>query len=200
MLKIALIISLSWFSAIIFGQRAEDVEGLPIGVEAPLFKAIDAGEHTVKLKTLLKKGPVVLVFYRGQWCPVCNKHLKTLQDSLEQIENLGATVIAISPEKPEYLNVMAQKTKASFTLLYDRDYKIMDVYKVTFTPPAATTAMYNFVLNANLKEAHSKDTQQLPVPATYIINRNGVIVWRQFNPNYKKRSSVKAIKQALSAL
>lgn len=177
-----------------------EASGLDVGTVAPLFSAVDADGKTVTLQQFLNKGPVVMVFYRGQWCPVCNKHLKTLQDSLEQINALGATVLTISPQKPEFLNEMAEKTKAKFPLLYDENYSIMDSYKVTFTPPAATTLMYNVLLGAELKKSQSDESQRLPVPATYIINTDGVIVWRQFDPNYKNRSTVKDIKEALANL
>jgi peroxiredoxin len=135
----------------------------------------------------------VLIFYRGQWCPICNRHLSQIQDSLKFIAEKGATVIAVSPEKPEYLEKMEKKTGSEFTLLYDEDYKIENAYDVTFTPDDKQIFMYNTMLNAKLKESHSDDSQQLPIPATYIIGTDGMIVWRQFNPDYKKRSTVAEI-------
>jgi peroxiredoxin len=181
-------------------RRAEDAKGLTVGTKAPTFSAIDADNTEFKLSKALKKGPVVLIFYRGFWCPVCNKHLSTIQDSLSLLTDKGATVIAVSPEKPEYLDKMKQKTGARFRLLYDDAYKIADAYDVTFTPPAATLFMYNTVLNAHLKESHSDDSQRLPIPATYIINKKGIIVWRQFDPDYHKRSTVKDIIENLPIL
>lgn len=174
-------------------RGAEDAKGLKVGSKAPTFTAIDADSTEFSLKPALQKGPVVLIFYRGFWCPVCNKHLSAIQDSLTMVSNKGATVIAVSPEKPEYLDKMAQKTAAQFRLLYDEGYKIANAYDVTFTPAAATRFMFNTVLNAKLKKTHSDDTERLPIPATYIINQNGVIIWRQFDPDYKNRSSVKDI-------
>ena len=181
-------------------RRAEDAKGLIVGTKAPTFSAIDADSTEFNLKLALQKGPVVLIFYRGFWCPVCNKHLSTIQDSLSLLTDKGATVIAVSPEKPEYLDKMKQKTGAQFRLLYDEGYKIADAYDVTFTPPTATLFMYNTALHANLKESHSDDSQRLPIPATYIINTKGIIVWRQFNPDYHKRSTVKDIIENLPIL
>ena len=89
--------------------------------------------------------------------------------------------------------MMANKTGAKFTLLYDEEYKIANAYDVTFTPSSKQLFTYNKFLGANLKETHSDDSQRLPIPATYIIEQNGTIVWRQFNPDYKNRSSVKEI-------
>ena len=174
-------------------RDANDAHGLLPGTEAPMFKAIDADSLEFSLKDAIKKGPVVIIFYRGFWCPVCNQHLGSIQDSLKMIEEAGAKVIAISPEKPEYLDKMAEKTSAEFTLLYDEDYKIADAYDVTFKPKAMQLFTYNVVLGAGLKNTHSDKSQRLPIPATYIVNQNGIIVWRQFDPDYKNRSSVKEI-------
>lgn len=174
-------------------RSADEAKGLATGQKAPLFSAIDAENELFNLSQALESGPVVLIFYRGHWCPVCNKHLSSIQDSLNQILDKGATVVAVSPEKPEYLEKMSKKTKAEFRLLYDEDYKISDAYDVTFTPDNKQLVLYNTVLNAKLKETHSDDSQRLPIPATYIISREGKIVWRQFDPDYRNRSAVKDI-------
>lgn len=174
-------------------RSADKANGLQVGAKAPDFNAVDADSISFQLYKALDENPVVIIFYRGFWCPYCNKHLAQIQDSLSLITESGAKVVAISPEKPEYLDKMAKKTGANFKLLYDEGYKISDAYDVTFTPKKAKLIIYNAALGANLKETHSDDSQRLPIPATYIIDKNGVIVWRQFNPNYKKRSTVKEI-------
>jgi peroxiredoxin len=174
-----------------------EVHGLEVGKKAPNFIAIDADSNSFSLKTALKDGPVVMIFYRGFWCPVCNKHLSTMQDSLQLIQATGAKVFAISPEKPEYLNKMADKTGAEFTLLYDEGYKIANAYAVNFTPTVRQLFIYNTVLGGKLKESHSDESQRLPIPATYIINREGKIIWRQFDPDYHNRSTVQGILNAL---
>jgi len=147
-------------------------------------------DSTFTLSEALKKGPVVVIFYRGQWCPVCNKHLSTLQDSLQMIYEKGASVIAISPEQSEFLKRTAEKTHASFSLLYDEGYKIANLFDVTFKPDSLTTVMYNTILRANLKEANTDVSQRLPIPATFIIGTSGKIIWRHFDSDYKKRSTV----------
>jgi len=174
-------------------RSADEANGLPVGVQAPDFQAIDANDITFTLAEALNTGPVVLIFYRGHWCPVCNKHLGIVQDSLKLITDRGATVVAISPQKPEYLEKMAAKTGATFSLLYDEGYTISDAYEVSFTPEEKQLYTYNTRLNANLKEAHSDDSQRLPIPATYIISRRGNIIWRQFDPDYHNRSSIRDI-------
>ena len=176
---------------------AAERNGLPTGEKAPMFQAVDKDKRVFSLQDTLKIRPVVLIFYRGVRCPVCSKHLNDLQDSLKLIEAKGAKVVAVSPQKPEYLDSMAQKTGAHFSLLYDEDYAIADAYKVSFKPNKSTLLMYNTMLNANLKKTQSDDSQRLPIPATYIISREGQIIWRHFNPDYKARSSVKEILEQL---
>src|SRR5687767_3980125 len=84
--------------------NAQAPEGLFLASKAPDFKGKDQNGNDIRLKDLLKKGKVVLVFYRGEWCPYCNKELSRLQDSLQLITEKGATVIAVSPEKPENIS------------------------------------------------------------------------------------------------
>ena len=86
----------------------DEAKGLQVGAKAPLFTAIDQNKKQYSLEKALKRGPVVLVFYRGYWCPVCNRQLKKLQDSLDLVYAKGATLIAVSPEKPEYGKIMEQ--------------------------------------------------------------------------------------------
>ncbi|MDD4991143.1 MAG: peroxiredoxin-like family protein [Paludibacter sp.] len=174
-------------------KTVKEAKGLNVGDRVKDFSAIDLHDNKFTLSEALKKGPVVVIFYRGQWCPICNKHLKNLQDSLNLIYDKGATVIAISPEKSEFLKRTAEKTHASFALLYDDGYKISNQFDVTFRPDSMSRLMYNGMLGANLKEAQTDDSQQLPIPATFIIDKDSKIVWRQFDPDYKKRASVEDI-------
>jgi peroxiredoxin len=119
--------------------------------------------------------------------------LKSLQESLNVIYDKGATVIAVSPEKSEFLKRTAEKTNASFALLYDEAYRISNQFDVTFRPDSMSRIMYNGMLGANLKEAQTDDSEQLPIPATFIIGKDSKIVWRHFDPDYKKRASVEDI-------
>ena len=177
-----------------FAQEAP--EGLFLNSKAPDFKAKDQNGNEVRLKDLLKKGKVVLVFYRGQWCPYCNKHLKRLEDSLQLIKDKGAMVVAVTPEKPESVAATVEKTKAEFPILYDEDLKIMKAYDVEFKVPENTLTRYR---NAGIKidENNGKNGNYLPVPATYIIDKESTVVYRFFNQDYKKRPSVQEILNAL---
>ena len=95
-----------------YSQNTKSVDealGLPVAAKAPNFAAMDADSAIFELNKAIEDRPVVIIFYRGFWCPVCNKHLSQIQDSISLITDKGATVVAISPEKPKYLDKMAEK-------------------------------------------------------------------------------------------
>lgn len=197
-------ISLAFMNSASYAQvsiRALDaLKGLQVGDDAPLFNLENQDEEVVLLEDILKEGPVVLVFYRGQWCPICNRHLGRFQDSLSLINSLDASVIAISPEQPEYLYAMKDKVDLEFDLLYDRGYFVASEFGLLFDPGQSLRDRYDKLLSANFRDAHQDERGLLPIPATFIIGQDGKIAWRQFNPNYKKRSSVSEIIDALKAI
>lgn len=174
-------------------KTLNQAKGLSIGEKVINFVANDIHGMPFELLTALESKPIVLIFVRGQWCPFCNMHLKSIQENLPKIYEKGANVVVVSPERSEYIQRTVEKTGAEFTLLYDEGYKISDAFDVTFKPGGAQRLMYNTVLGANLKESHSDDSERLPIPATFVIDKNGVIVWRHFDPNYIKRAKVKDI-------
>lgn len=180
-----------------FVDAQEKPEGLFINSKAPDFKATDQYGKEIRLKDVLKDSLVVLIFYRGQWCPYCNKQLKKLEDSLQLIKDKRAKLIAVTPEKTEYISKTIEKTKASYSLLYDKEMKIMKAYAVAFEVDDRTVSRYK---NADIDLATAngqKDKVYLPVPAVYIINKEGTIVYRFFEADYKKRPSVKDILENL---
>ncbi len=176
-----------------FEKKTSDVKGISVGAEVKNFTATGLNGMQFNLDEQMKKGPVVLMFFRGQWCPVCNKYLSSVQDSLELILGKGATLVAISPELPENLAETKEKTKAEFILLHDKDYLIAKEFDVLFKPDRSTRLLYNTALGANLDEAHGASEVLLPVPATFIIGKDSKVIWRQFDHNYNKRASIKDI-------
>lgn len=189
-MKKILLFLLMLTNAGLFAQEAP--EGLFIGSKAPDFKGKDQNDKDIKLKDLLKKGKVVLVFYRGQWCPYCNKQLSALQDSLQQIIDKGATLLAVSPEKTEMIDKTVEKTKAEFSILHDKDLKIMKAYDVDFEVPENTVTRYRNA-GLDLEKLNGENGTNLPVPAVYIIDMESTITYRFFDKDYKKRPSVKEI-------
>src|SRR5438445_795684 len=115
--------------SISFARAQDKPEGLFINSKAYDFKAKDQNGNEVSMKDLRKKNYVVVVFYRGNWCPYCNRYLKRLQDSLDLITAKGAQVVAITPEAQEGISKTIERTKASFPILHDEDMKIAKAYQ-----------------------------------------------------------------------
>ncbi len=181
-----------------FSLFAQDKpEGLFINSKAPEFKLKDQSGIEVSLKELRKKGPVVVIFYRGNWCPYCNKELTRLQDSLQFITDKGASVVAITPEATEGINKTIEKTKAVFPILHDEEMKASKAYQVSYQVDERTLNRYKSFGTDLLAINQQKTSAYLPVPAVYIVNKEGSITYRYFNEDYKKRPSVKEILQEL---
>lgn len=190
MIKLLTLFSALFLTILTFAQ--DKPEGLFINSKAPNFTAKDQNGNEVSLKDLKKKGNVVVVFYRGSWCPYCNKHLQKLQDSLNLISEKGATVVAISPETPEGIAKTVEKTKASFPIIYDEEMKIAKNYHVSFKVDEKTAVRYKNS-DIDLLKINNQKEPLLPVPAVYIVNKDGFVTYRFFESDYKKRVSVKEI-------
>lgn len=173
-------------------------EGLATGQKAPTFDAETAQGESLYLQKLLKEGPLVLMFYRGQWCPVCNKYLQSFEDSVNLIREAGAQILAVTPETPENAQKMREQTGTSVTIVADTSETIMEQYQVAFDVTGAYANKIEKGLNVNIANNNGDQKARLPVPATYIINQDGRIAWQFFNPNYKQRASVKKIVEALN--
>lgn len=172
-------------------------EGLFINSKAPEFKGKDQSGNEVSLKDLRKKGPVVVVFYRGSWCPYCNKELKRMQDSLQLLKDKGAQIVAISPEKSDGIAKTIEKTGATFSILHDEDMKIAKGYGVSYQVDEKTQQRYKSFGNDLLEINGQKERAYLPVPAVYIINRDGAVTFRFFEEDYRKRVYVKDLLNSL---
>ncbi len=166
--------------------------GLGIGTIAPNFSAKDQNGKTIELKQLIKQGPVVLVFYRGEWCPYCNKQLSELNDSIPSITKKGAKVIAISPENMVNVEKTVKKTKATYSIITDDKTKIMTDYKVGFTLNQEMTTKYKGY-GIDLTERNGTNGNNLPVPTVYIVDRSGKITFKHIDEDITKRASVKEI-------
>ena len=182
-------------------QAQEKPEGLFINSKAPEFKGKDQNGNEIVLKDLRKKGPVVIIFYRGYWCPYCNKELQKLEDSLQLIKEKGAQLIAITPEKQEGVAKTIEKTKASYPIITDGDLKIMKAYDVAYLVDTKTIDRYKMAsIDLAANNGQKPDGVYLPVPAVYIIGKDGEIKYRFFEEDYKKQAGVKDILNNLAGL
>lgn len=194
MKKVLFTFVLSLFIMVSFAQKDTTVypTGLKVGDVAPNFEAKDNTGKLFSLKKVLKKGDVVIVFYRGQWCPFCNKALSHLNDSLALITAKGATVVAISPETEQNVVKTVEKTKATYPVISDKDLSILKAYKVNFAVEPKVIEKYK-KYNIDFAVINGSNGATLPVPATYVIGKNGKIKYVFFNPDYRVRPSVQSI-------
>jgi peroxiredoxin len=178
-------------SFIATGSIAQSKE-LAAGDKAPLFAASNQRGKMVNLSDLQAQGKTVVIFYRGYWCPYCNKQLKDYEDSLELIKSKGATVVAITPELPTYVLKTINKTKASFSIISDKDQSIMKSYGVAFSLDEQARLRLQRI-GVDLKETNGNNSNMLPVPGVFVINQKGIIEYVYFDPNYRNRLSVKEL-------
>jgi peroxiredoxin len=185
-----------------FGMETTDSKiplGLKPGDKAPDFTGYDQHGILVQSKKILESGPMVLLFYRGKWCPVCSRYLNNYQDSIEILTGMGINFVAITPESIENVEQTVKLHNLSFTVIYDCQEQIMIDYDLMFNVTKRYQDSVMNYLSIDIAKNNGREVAHLPVPATYIINRDGIIVAVQFDPDYNKRASVKWMIQNLSS-
>ncbi|MGJ8550192.1 peroxiredoxin-like family protein [Winogradskyella wichelsiae] len=157
-----------------------------IGDQAPNFTLNNALEQPVTLKDYLKKGPVVLTWYRGGWCPYCNLTLKQLQQELPNFKASGANLLALTPELPDASVSTSEKNDLQFEVLSDIGNKVAKDYGIVFKLTDDVAKIYN--ASFGLNEHNGDVTNELPLAATYIINEEGKIDYAYLNTDYRNRA------------
>lgn len=165
--------------------------GLKIGDRAPDFELENQDGELISLDEKLKDGPVLLVFYRADWCSICRKHLAEFQDRIKDIEAAGqASVLAISPQKKEYSRKLSKENGYTFPILCDANHQTMKDYKVLFH----VTDKYNqYIIEAKGESIEFRNGNKepvMPVPATYMIGQDKRIKYVHYDPNYRVRADV----------
>lgn len=167
--------------------NASQVKGMKVGDKAPDFVLPNAIGKTVSLSQFLTVGPVILKFYRGEWCPICNLDLKKIQDYLGQIEALGARVLAISAQRPDDALTITQKNELEFDVLSDINQEVIRAYNLLFDPGQ------DYHQRRDLRLLNGDGSKTLPVPATFVITTDFTIVAAHVEANYTERMSPEEI-------
>jgi len=157
---------------------------LKVNDPAPDFSLPDAYGHEISLTTLLKAGPVVISFYRGEWCPFCNLELRALQQALPEINKLSANLIAVSPEKPEGGLLVTEKNKLTFSVLSDFRNAVARRFGIVFRVGDEVQDISRTVFKNDLALRNGEDTYELPVPATFVIDRSGIVRFAHVEVDY----------------
>jgi peroxiredoxin len=171
---------------------------LKAGAMAPDFILPDVHGNKVQLSTLLAKGPVVVSFYRGGWCPYCNLELRALQRVLPQLQQLGASLVAISPQRPDESLSTAEKNALSFPVLSDLSSSVASSFGITFDLAEELRPIYT-QFNHPLPQKNGVDSWVLPIPATYVIDKKGKILLSFVDIDYRNRLEPSEVITALSS-
>ena len=142
----------------------------------------------------------MLVFYRGEWCPYCNTYLRALQAALPEITARGATLLAVSPQSPDHSLSITEKAQLGFDVLSDVDQAVIRAYKVQFTAPADLQDVHTNVFQLDLRDHTANRSWQLPIPATFVIDRAGVVRAAHVSADYRTRMEPADIIAALDDL
>ena len=171
---------------------------LKAGDHAPTIVLESAKGATVDVGTLLKKAPVIVTFYRGGWCPYCNLELKAYQDILPEIVAAGASLVAISPEKPDDTVSTAEKNALTFEVLSDVGQKVGRAFGLVYEFTEELKSAYRgFNLDIPARNG-TPGEWALPVSATYIIGRDGSIIYAYTDVDYRDRADPRDVLAVLT--
>ena len=159
------------------------------------LKTVD--DEDVKLREVVAEKPAALIFYRGGWCPYCNKHLKDVQSIEDEISQAGYQIIAISPDDPAHLRKSLDQHELSYKLLSDTKMDAAKGFGLAFRLDTKTLEAYKGYGIDLAKSSGGGNSDALPVPAFYLVNKEGEITFAHTDADYKKRLSTKEILEAL---
>jgi peroxiredoxin/YHS domain-containing protein len=168
---------------------------LKVGAQAPDFTLPDATGASVNLKSLLTKGPVVVTWYRGGWCPYCNLQLREYQKAMPSFAVLNAQVVAISPQTPDNSLTTQQKNQLAFSVLSDTGNTVAKQFGIAYQLPREVAASFQGKLD--LAKINGDASGELPLSATYVIGTDGLIRYAFVDADYRNRAEPEAILAAL---
>ncbi len=176
-------------------DSAEKVQPLTVGAEIPdvTLRTVDGTTHD--LRASAGKQPLVVVFYRGGWCPFCTRHLAELGQIEAELREMGLRIVAVSPDRPEVLAESVKTHELTYTLLSDSSMTAAKAFGIAFRVDDATVEQYKGY-GIDLEAASGEKHHLLPVPAVFIIGTDGRIRFAYANSDYKVRLSVEALLEA----
>lgn len=164
------------------------------GDSAPLFTLPDGRGRPVSLAARLARGPVVVSFYRGRWCTYCSLELQAYREAAPRIRQLGASLLAVSPARIDA--PVAELAEGGFELLHDAGNRVARRFGIAFRLPPALQDLYQQA-GVDLPTINGDDSWELPVPATYVIAPDGIIVLAYVEVDYRERLDPKTVLEVL---
>jgi peroxiredoxin len=172
---------------------------LKVGDKAPAFTLNDPDGHPVSSLDLLAKGPLIVTFYRGVWCPYCNMDLLALQETLPAFIEAGASVVAISPQTQVNSRKSVRTNALSFPILSDTHNDVAAAFGLRFELPDYLVDLYKMLKN-DLPSFNGDPSWTLPMPARFVVAQDGTIVYAEVNPDYTHRPEPDSLLPALRGL
>jgi peroxiredoxin len=174
--------------------------GLNVGDRAPNFRLRGSDGEAVTLYERLAHGPVVLVFYRGDWCPYCNLELRHYQRRLPELRDAGADVIAITPQAPDRSLQAVERHSLQFSVVSDEDFEVIEQYGLTIDVEGDYREVMEHGFGRNLAELNADGTWRLPAPGTYVVGRDATVVAAYVSPRYWTRMEPDEVVEAVRSL
>ena len=186
-----------------FGSSVEDLKtkniednSIQVGQKMPEFLLPNAYGEKIHFTQILKKGKMILAFYRGSWCPYCNLELKFLQDNLLRIQEKNAVLVAISPQNPDHSLTMVEKNNLEFEVLTDHNNDFAKKLGIVFQLQDFVLPYYqNLGIDLSLFNNNKENT--LPVPAVFVVDENSKIIFKFLDVNYMNRIDIEELIQVL---
>ncbi|HJV63075.1 MAG TPA: peroxiredoxin-like family protein, partial [Albitalea sp.] len=172
---------------------------LRAGQRAPDFVLADATGRPVDSKQLRSRGPLVISFYRGAWCPYCNLELQAWQRHLPELDALGATLVAISPQVPDASLTLAQKHALAYPVLSDFGHRVARQFGIVYEVDEAVRPVYQ-AFGVDLPAYNGDASFELPVPATYLVDRDGTIAGEWIDTDYRRRAEPSVVLSRLGEI
>ena len=186
-----------------FGKSIKDLKtknieekSIKLGAIMPDFSLPNAKNEIIHSKEILKSGKMIIAFYRGSWCPYCNLELKALQENLSKINDKKVSLVAISPQSPDNSLSIIEKHNLTFEVLTDKDNTFAKQLGIVFELQDFVLPFYN-ALGINLSSFNKNDDTSLPIPAVFVVNENGIIIYKFADVNYMNRIDIDELLKTL---
>jgi peroxiredoxin len=170
---------------------------LPVGAQAPAFALKDANSKMVRSEDMLSLGPLVIKFFRGRWCPYCMTELETWRDLYGRLRERGALMVAIGPQTERQSDFMAGQHGLPFPVLFDPGNKVAEQFRLVYNVPDYHRKYYRSIL-VNIPFVNGDDTWRLPLPATYVIGKNGKVLFAEAHADFRVRPEPEEAMRALT--
>lgn len=187
----------------VFEQSIEDLKkqniaetSAQLGQKFPNFSLTNWKNKTIELDGLLKRGKVIVAFFRGSWCPYCNLELQALQARLKELDDRKVSLVGVSPQLSNYNQELMGNHNLEFELLTDKDNKLAQMLGISFQLQEYAVSVYNS-LGINLSMFNANENNELPVPAVFVVDTDYSIVYKFVDSNYMNRLDIEELIEQL---